>query len=443
MAAHFFGKREDRLSALAEATDLHAPVDALIRGIYTKQMAWTARRTAMQEKMRCAHATVKTDPYASAALHRLLSSILTRTEWSGIELVIPSLGPRPGNTVLDGLLMLALRHGHWRAAPERWEPETGSSRQQFGAFVRHLFPGYHVPAFLDAAWFEGFTPHGEAHRDWFLHLRKGHNIRTAELPVPLTSRAAHHFLEAPPDSSIVGALRWGQTLALGGGSALAQAVAESRLAEVQSDEPFWHTVLQFVVQAPDLTPAQVGPLLDYIHCRRFGESSDGSDAPEPDFAMKGRTLPALEKRLAEWHALLANEAKRTGVSWPPSGIAPFSLTERDPYGATNDWSVVELLTHRILREEGSDMHNCVRTYVTACQRGTTSIWSLRVRGSHHTRAHRLLTIEVNNARRAIVQVRARCNRLLSYQLHVPRMKAAEEMLRRWAVESHLTIACTL
>ena len=45
---------------------------------------------------------------------------------------------------------------------------------------------------------------------------------------------------------------------------------------------------------------------------------------------------------------------------------------------------------------------------------------------------RLLTIEVNNVRRAIVQVRGRCNKPPSSPHHIPRMKLAEEMLRRWA-----------
>ena len=444
MAALLCSKTKDRQAALAKGAEQHAAVDALIRGIYIKRMPWTARRTAYQEKMRCTYATVQSDPHASAALHRLLNFALQRTDWPGIELVIPSLGPQPGNTFLDGLLMVALRHTRWRQAPELWQPDTGvSPRRQFGAFVRHLFLGYPVPAFLDAAWFEGFTPHGETHRDWFLHLRHGHNIEAADVPVPLTHRAAHHFLQAPENTSIVGAMRWGQTLALGGDAALARTVAASRLGSILPDEPFWHSVLHFFVQHPGIEPDRVAPLIEYIYARKFGDTSDFSDAPQPDFSMKGRTLPALQKRLEEWHTMLAKEAKRIGVTWRPSGIAPFHLTERDPYGATNDWTIQELTSNRSLQEEGNEMRNCVRIYTGSCMRGTTSLWSLRARTGTAPRPYRLLTIEVNNARRAIVQVRARCNRSLSSMPPNPRMKAAEEMLRRWASESRLSIACRL
>ncbi len=443
MVAQLFAKMENRQTALTEVADLHGPVDAMIRGIYTGRLAWTARRTAYQEKVRCAYATVKDDPYASAALHRLLNYALQRTDWPGIELVIPSLGPQPGNTFLDGLLMVALRHTHWQQAPELWQPTIGSPRRQFSAFLRHLFPGYLVPEFLDAAWFEGFTAQGEKHRDWFLHIRRGHNLRTTDLPVPLTSRAVHHFLLAPENASIVGAMRWGQTLALGGDESLARAIAESRFSSILPDEPFWHTVLQFFVHNSGLQTERIGPLVDYLYNRKFGEAADFSDAPEPDFSLKGRTLPVLQKRMEEWHERLAKEVKQRGKSWKPSGVAPFHLLDRDPYGATNDWTIQELTTHKLLQEEGNEMRNCVRIYTDWCSEGKTSIWSLRVRSLHDSRPRTLLTIEVNNARRAIVQVRARCDKLLSSGNPSPRMRMAEEILRRWAAESHLTIACTL
>ncbi|MCW3053261.1 MAG: hypothetical protein JWN14_2431 [Chthonomonadales bacterium] len=366
-----------------------------------------------------------------------------RTDWLSIGPAVPYLGPQPGNTFLDSLLMLALRHAGWQQEPELWKPVAGSPRQQFHAFARHLFPGYDVPAFLDTAWFEGFTPHGESHRDWFLHIRSGQNIRSVEVPVVLTSMAAHHFLQAPENDSIVSALRWGQILALGGDASLAHAVAETRLSDILPDEPFWHSVLHFFVNQPDLSPHRVGPLVDYIHARKFGETTDFNLAPEPGFSMKGRTLPALQKRMEEWHALLAKEAKRPSVSWEPSGIAPFVVTERDPFGATNDWTLLELTTNKALQEEGSEMRNCVRTYAEGCQRGTTSIWSLRIRSGRNERYRSLLTIEVNNTRRAIVQVRGMCNKALPSMHHSPRMKIAEEMLRRWARESRLSTACTL
>jgi hypothetical protein len=59
------------------------------------------------------------------------------------------------------------------------------------------------------------------------------------------------------------------------------------------------------------------------------------------------------------------------------------------------------------------------------------------------KTHRLLTIEVNNARRAIVQVRGRCNKTLGAQKSNVRMRTAGEMLRRWARHARLSVACSL
>jgi hypothetical protein len=374
MIERLFAENESRQSTVAQFAEQHRAVDAMIRGIYENRVALGARRTAYQEKIRCAYATVKFDSLACTALHRLLNDI-----------------------------------GH-----------------------------RDVPAFLDAAWFEGFTQHGESHRDWFLHIRSGHNIRMADVPVPLTSMAAHHFVQAPENSSIVAALRWGQTLALGGDAHLARDIAESRLADILPDEPFWHSVIHFFVNHTEILPNRIGPLVDHIHARKFGEAADFSAAPEPDFSMKGRTPPALQKRMEEWHALLAKEAKRPSVSWEPSGILPFAISERDIFGATNDWTVLELTTNKALQEEGSEMRNCVRTYVEGCQRGTTSIWSLRIRSGRNARFRSLLTIEVNNTRRAIVQLRAGTR-----MYHSPRMKIAQEMLLRRARESRLSVSCNL
>lgn len=439
MVAPLFAHSADPQAALTEMAKLHRSADALIQSIYTHRLAWTARRTAAQEKVRCLYATVRTDPYATAALRRLLHCVAQQTGWPEVAPVIPSFGPQPGNTLLDGLLMLALRHTRWEQAPELWKPEPGSDRAQFGHLLRHLFPGYPAPAFLDAAWFEGFTPEAEAHRDWFLLLRRGHSLRTTALPVPLTSRAVHYFLQAPESLSIVAALRWGQVRALGGDPDLARAVGESRLACLQTDEPFWQTVLLFLAQSPGVDPAQVGPLIDYIYTRKFDESDAAADPPEPDFSMKGRTLPALMKRMEEWHAELARVSEVHSRSWEPSGIRGLRCEERDLYGAADEWTVQELTTSRELVDEGVAMRNCVRTYAGACRGKKTSIWSLRVRPGNGAQPYRLLTIEVNNARRAVVQVKMRCNRWLSSHLDKPRMQAAERMLKRWTEEAKLTI----
>ena len=93
---------------------------------------------------------------------------------------------------LAGLAATARRVGAAEAEPA----------EQFGSLARHLLARYDVPAFLDAAWRDGLTAEGVRHQGWFKHVGRGENIRTADdLPIPMTKRMAHHFLQTPQVSA--------------------------------------------------------------------------------------------------------------------------------------------------------------------------------------------------------------------------------------------------
>jgi hypothetical protein len=62
----------------------------MVAHLFTKNQNIQSARTAIQEKIRCAYATVNTDPYAAAALQRLLNHTLERTDWPGVERGVPS-----------------------------------------------------------------------------------------------------------------------------------------------------------------------------------------------------------------------------------------------------------------------------------------------------------------------------------------------------------------
>ncbi len=62
------------------------------------------------------------------------------------------------------------------------------------------------------------------------------------------------------------------------------------------------------------------------------------------------------------------------------------------------------MTRRALLWEGRKMRHCVATYANAVARGRCSIWTVRKNG------RRVLTVEVRNSTRAIVQVKGHCNR---------------------------------
>jgi hypothetical protein len=441
----------DRIAVFARARELNRPIDDRLRGIYAKKVAWAARQTTHQEKLRCVYTVLRDDRRANDAWIRLLNHLGYNTPLLAVDPVLPSLGPQPGNTSLDALMMLVLRHDQWIGHVENWLPESDGAAEQLASLARHLLTRYYVPPFLNAGWFEGFTSPGRMHQDWFVHIGTGKNIRRAELPVRLTEKAAHYFMQAPRDATIVGALRYGQVLALGGDAYLAQAIAESKLGSILPDEEFWASVLHFFVNHQELNLSDVGPIVDYLYTQRFGEGEpppegtiiDLDAAPDPGLTMKGRTLQALLRRVEEWHEKLARSSKRPRTSWQPSGIAPFRTDQPDRFKVAHSWLVRELLSSQELMEEGREQKHCVFGYGANCVNGSCSIWSLRVRAGNDVRFRRLLTIEVNNGRRAVVQVRGRCNKTLGASRRSERMRTAGEILRRWARESRLSIACGL
>jgi len=85
------------------------------------------------------------------------------------------------------------------------------------------------------------------------------------------------------------------------------------------------------------------------------------------------------------------------------------------------------------------MHNCVVSYASDCAQGRCSIWSLKLASSRDGVRRHVLTIEVDTARRQIVQVKGPCNRQPDGKRAGPRLLAAMEMLRRWADQQNLTI----
>jgi len=418
---------------------LHRDADALIRQMYTGQVGWTARERAHDQKLHALFAGVREEPEISAALHRLVYGLQGRSRLVAIEPVLQSLGPQRGNTGLDALLHFARFHEHWLQAPEEWTPETEDARGQVGSLARHLFGRYALPVFLDAAWLSGFGGFAEEQREWFVHLGRGGKLEAIRFPMPMTHRAAHHFLLAPEEFTVVAAMRYGQIRSLDGSEGLARAVAETFLAELQSDEPFWLSVLHFLVNHPQVPLRQVGPVLDYLQCRKFGAAGD------PTFTMKGRTAEALLRSLEEWHEALARltggKKRRT---WKPTGIEPLDRVQKDPFSvAMCHRRIVEITDTLSLAEEGRALRHCVRSYADACYKGTTSIWSLRLTFSDNPTPRRLLTIQVNNQRRSIVQVRGNCNQTLAAMRGNRRMMLARDILREWARTRHLGITCSL
>jgi hypothetical protein len=249
---------------------------------------------------------------------------------------------------------------------------------------------------------------------------------------------AHHFLQAPDDFTVSAALRWGQIIGLGGNERLVRAVVATRLGEHFGHEEFWATVLRFFVAHPLLDLAQIGPIVDFIHNERFvGQEVfvapgriEQQGPPQPNFTMKGRTPESLLRQVGTWHRSLAN-THQTRMEWAPSGIDRFRFVEgTERSGKVKVWTITELLSAKALSAEGRTMKHCVASYAHSCATRLKSIWTLEV-DSFEGRA-KLLTIEVLNSSRSIVQARGKCNILPTQKILT--------IVRRWAAQSGLTVS---
>ena len=180
------------------------------------------------------------------ALLQLLLHAEKRGNFFDVKPALARLGPQDGNTYIEALGALARWHRHWLRDPTAWRPESHNARKQFGSFARHLLAKYEVPAFMDIAWFLSGEDEARPQQGWFVHVGMGSNIRKADIPLTLTKKMAHLFLESPPDYAIYEAFRRGQILGLGGAEPLVRAVNATRLGASFDREPFWGKVVHFL-----------------------------------------------------------------------------------------------------------------------------------------------------------------------------------------------------
>ena len=340
--------------------------------------------------------------------------------------------------LINRLRNLATRQSHWIRSCESWQPQDGNLRPVFRSLAHHLLGYYPVPGFMDSVW--DLAAGAEAFRQqcWYIRLGRGTALRALNLPLAFTRRMEHHAREAPDHYTASQALRFGEMRGLGGSVGLAREIANGRLGRSLEHPEFWRTVLIFLVAHPELALAHVNPIVDFIQANKFGgeeiETENGirrRTAPWPDFSMKGRTLNSILRLVTAWHSDLAATAPGSRRSWKASGIQGYRFLEQGPEGKDDrEWSIRELLDSGALHLEGRAMHHCVHSYTERCRRGETSIWSLRLR--LHGEEKRLVTIEVDPHRRAIVQARAKCNRW-------PGDRSAA-IIQEWATRTGLRLA---
>jgi len=328
---------------------------------------------------------------------------------------------------ISGLLRIFEQRDKWICKLDGWKPKTRNPRVQFRRLARHLFAKYPVPQFLDSIFLEP-RPQQEL-LDLMAYMGSGKNIRKAPLPVSLTKKMAHLFLSAPANSTVLQAIRWGQLRSLNASKPIIQQFNNSFLAEALQgeDETFWFSVMNWFVNHYDLSPVYVCPLLDFIRHRR---------EDEPNFSMKGRTLRTLTHMMDEWHYQLRATGVKHFIAFRSSGVSPgcwtFKTPETNNDKLTTTWRIDEIVNNVELYQEGRAMRHCVYSYTRKITSGHSSIWSLKYKRSDSEKSVRVLTVELNNHTKTIVQARGKCNRgPNSQELHI---------LKLWITRSRLTLS---
>ncbi|QDT03125.1 hypothetical protein K227x_15060 [Rubripirellula lacrimiformis] len=350
-----------------------------------------------------------------------------------------------GIPLVASLVLLAAERKRWIRPLDQWRPRTRNPRRQLRSLLRHLLDRYdEVPRFMDQAWTIGLDASGtidrtgQAYRHWYRHLGLGHSVRKLELPIALNRTMAVWFKQAPDELSIPQALRWAQMMGISGNGSLAAAVMVSRLSDSFDHEPFWATVMQWLAGQPMLDTNQVGPIVDYLHHRRFvaeiAGRGAGDDCPpcpaEPNLTMKGRTAQSVLRQVDAWHRRLASDNRLQVAAWRPSGFAGFEFSEGTLAGGNlKIWTIRELLSSRSLAIEGRKLKHCVASYANSCARGATSIWTMEV--ETFSGLTKCLTIEVRPGNRQIVQIRGRFNRRMT--------EKEQSVIQRWCTTAGLTI----
>ncbi|MDX2305259.1 MAG: PcfJ domain-containing protein [Microscillaceae bacterium] len=342
--------------------------------------------------------------------------------------------------VVGGLKILSENQDKSIRELKTWKPKTYNRRKQFGQLLRHLFAKYKVPEFMDQAF---YYPNDYANTtDWFIHIGQGGNIRTASgLPIQLSKKMAHYFLQTPAHYSIYEALRYGQVLGLGGTAKLADYLIKTRLGNVYDcnyREAFWTTVVQFLINHTPDNLSRIHDIVEYIHYQKYenrrifvGRGQTEELGPtQPDFSMKGRTLNSLLKATQEWQKEMRIWSQELNQeTWEPIEIPDFELTLDEGTLQHKHYKIRQLLTGNELYHEGKAMSHCVGGYVSSCINKECSIWAMTV-DDFLTGKKKLITIELDD-KGVIQQAKAKFNAQPSEE--------AWQVLALWAERHNLKI----
>jgi len=313
-------------------------------------------------------------------------------------------------------------------APENWRCRLRcrAPERRFLELVEFSFARYAIAAHLKNVWLAAANARDDLAvvlaadpaaipdlRRWYIIAAQGGSLYKEATHPYLTKLETHHLVGAPAEVSITPRAFWyAVARAQTNNAQVALKVSRSKLADFPVVAPFWKEVARFFARNP-VAILEMNDLVDYL---------DVALREDPGFSLKGRSLQALRRRMAQWHRMLRDIAGNGCWSGHPLPNVTYRGVEGEPV-----WRFRQLKTGEELAREGRRLGHCVATYKQKCVYGDSSIWSL-------TREHPIgviitsLTIELGRDR-TILQCRGYANRGARPE--------EIEVIKRWAAEQGL------
>lgn len=274
-----------------------------------------------------------------------------------------------------------------------------SPKTHFHQLVNHLLVKYKMPMF----WYNVWDKQEDRWIYWFVDVAQGSSVVKTS-PIPLTKKQAHLFMQVPSEFHPSEALRIAQYLDCGGDTIGARSLIECRQMEIPTAtflfnkeallnrEKFNLELMGWLSKQTMLEKTKFADIVDWAHDVKFIWSlRDVAEFVQPNLTMKGRTYDSVSKAIERWHIELnkIRPAKKVNdkTYWNGMVLKDWSFMEMVG-GKEVYWTTNQITTWKELKAEGAAMHHCVSSYLEACLRGETYIFSMKRDGQ------RALTLEV-------------------------------------------------
>ena len=255
---------------------------------------------------------------------------------------------------------------------------------------------------------------------WFNDELTGKNIVYSEkLPFTITKKAAHHFRCLPftLELSVTRALIYSTICTSGTDEQFALVVARSIRSLDQAD--YWVEAM-IMLYKNGLRSIEVREVMDYLHEKVIVEGDE--------ISLKNKSVRNLILEIEHWHEQLrlTRILKRVGSKKLVASEIGTYFTDYEG----QSYLIKQIERTNELFQEGKFLHHCVYTYRKYCMDGTIFIFSLR-KIDENANEFPLITIEVVSHK--VLQARGSYNRLPT--------EIEKDIIRLWAQEKHLKIAC--